>query len=67
MKDGGFHLPCGHCVNSVDDYVGIEFKDYIVDRGDMEHGGGMGMVYMPVCKPCLPWYERRLKARITSQ
>ena len=63
---GGFHLCCGHEVDRVDDYVGIEFEDYIVDRGDMENGGGMGTVYMPVCKDCLPKYRKEFNAKVTQ-
>ncbi len=63
---GGFHLCCGHHVGSSDDYVGIEFEDYIVDRGDLENGGGMGVVYMPICKPCLPKYLKEFNAKITK-
>lgn len=63
---GGFHLCCGHQVESIDDVIGIEFEDYIVDRGDLENGGGMGTVYMPVCRKCLPQYLKEFKAKITS-
>ncbi len=63
---GSFHLCCGHQVDSIDDYVGIEFEDYIVDRGDMESGGGMGTFYVAVCRACLPRYLKDFNARITQ-
>ncbi len=61
------HLPCGHEVDNVNDYIGIEFQDYIVDRGDMENGGGIGTVSMPVCKACLPKYLKEFHAKVTKE
>jgi hypothetical protein len=60
----GFILCCGHKVRELSDGVHICFKDYIVDRGDMEHGGGMGEVSGVYCKKCATEYIRHVGAWI---
>ena len=52
---------CGH-LGHLEDGVHIAFKDFIVDRGDMEHGGGMGDVSGLVCRDCAEKYKKELGA-----
>ena len=56
-------LCCGHLVESSDDGIVIAFKDFITDRSDMEHGGGIGEVSGTYCKDCAAEYKRDLGAR----
>ncbi len=55
-------LCCGHKVKTMDEGVVIAFTDYVVDRSDMEHGGGMGEVSGLYCKECAEKYKRELAA-----
>lgn len=55
-------LCCGHMISEHEDGVHIAFKDFIVDRGDMEHGGGMGEVSGLYCKECAEKYKKELGA-----
>ena len=55
-------LCCGHKVNELDEIVALEFEDYVVDRSDMEHGGGLGTVHGSYCKDCAKQYKKELGA-----
>ena len=57
-------LSCGHLVRSIDEGVSLAFEDFIVDRGDTEHGGGMGEVSGIYCKDCAKKYKQDLGAQI---
>ena len=54
-------LCCGHLVKGSEG-VHITFRDYIVDRGDTEHGGGMGEVSGTYCKDCAEKLKKDLGA-----
>jgi len=49
-------LSCGHLVRG-DEGVHIEFEDFVTDRSDMEHGGGMGIVSGTYCTDCAEHYK----------
>ena len=55
-------LCCGHLVADSYEGVPLAFRDYITDRSDMEHGGGMGEVSGLYCKECAESYIRTLGA-----
>ena len=55
-------LCCGHLVRDLDEGVYIAFEDYIVDRSDMEEGGGIGEVSGLYCKDCAEEYIKNLGA-----
>ena len=55
-------LSCGHMVRDMDEGIPIAFKDFVVDRGDMEHGGGMGEISGDYCKECADRYLSELGA-----
>lgn len=57
------HLSCGHLVRELDEGIALEFEDFITDRGDMEHEGGIGTVYGDYCTDCAKWYKKKLKAK----
>ena len=59
---GEIILCCGHSVQNLDEIIYLAYKDFIVDRGDMEHGGGMGEVSGSYCKDCAEKYIPRLGA-----
>ena len=69
MGDGNYniHLSCGHWVDGFDECIKVEFEEFIVDRGDMEHGGGMGKVYTSICKKCLATYRKFPKFKVVKQ
>ena len=52
---------CGH-LGHYEDGVHIAFKEFIVDRGDMEHGGGIGEVSGLYCRDCADEYKKKLGA-----
>jgi hypothetical protein len=45
-------LSCGHRVRNLNEGISLKFKEYVVDRSDMEHGGGMGEIFGDYCKDC---------------
>ncbi|KKN17544.1 hypothetical protein LCGC14_0964690 [marine sediment metagenome] len=55
-------LCCGHQVMEMEEAVSIAFNDFITDRGDMEHGGGMGVVSGCYCRDCAEQYKKKLGA-----
>ena len=59
-----FHirLCCGHLVRDFDEGVNLAFNDFITDRSDMEHGGGIGGVTGSYCKDC----AKRLKKELVA-
>ena len=52
---------CRH-LGRYDEGVHIAFKEFIVDRGDMEHGGGIGEVSGLYCRDCADEYKKELGA-----
>lgn len=59
---GSIRLCCGHEVDSFDDTVHIAFREFIVDRGDFEYGGGIGEVSGLYCHQCAEEYKREVGA-----
>ena len=55
-------LCCGHLVADSSEGVPIAFFDYVTDRSDVEHGGGMGEVSGLYCVECATRYKRELGA-----
>ena len=51
---------CGHMGNN--DGVAIAFRDFIVDRGDMDDGGDICEVQGIYCKDCAEKYKKELGA-----
>lgn len=60
-------LSCGHRVSSTDEGTPLEFEDFITDRSDMEHGGGMCTTQGIYCADCVPGYIKDLKARVIGK
>lgn len=54
-------LSCGHMVSNGEG-VDIAFNDFITDRSDMEHGGGIGEVSGRYCNDCAERYKKELGA-----
>ncbi|KKM99570.1 hypothetical protein LCGC14_1146540 [marine sediment metagenome] len=54
-------LCCGHKVKG-NEGVHIAFNDFVVDRGDSEHGGGMGEVSGIYCDDCAEHYKKEIGA-----
>jgi len=55
-------LSCGHHVMEFDEGVHIAFNDFVTDRSDMEHGGGMSEVSGIYCHDCAERYKKELGA-----
>ena len=51
---------CGHMGN--DSGVVIAFNDFVTDRSDMEHGGGIGEFQGIYCRDCADKYIKELGA-----
>ena len=51
---------CGHMGNG--DGVVIAFNDFVTDRSDMEHGGGIGEFQGIYCRDCADKYIKELGA-----
>ncbi len=55
---------CGHeIVNYPKDEVVVEYAEFVVDRSDMEHGGGEAIVCANMCKTCAnqSWVKKAVK------
>ena len=56
-------LSCGHKVREYEEGVSLTYEEFVVDRSDMEHGGGMAEVSGIYCKDCAKWYTKEAEAK----